>query len=118
MGRITGRKRGRVRYGAECITAPCTFHMVVDGQVKLIASVLEDDIVIAGSDKTCRYFHTALIMKFPTNNLGDLTWHAGCAFKRDWKMETLAITQKTYIESILNRVAVNSSPDTPATPSE
>ena len=68
--------------------------MVVDGKVELIMAVHVDDIVIAGSDETCRDFHAAFTTKFPTNNLGELTWYTGCAFKRNWEVGTLEITQK------------------------
>ena len=44
-----------VEYGMEqCRTAPCVFRMVVDGKVELIMAVHLDDIVITGSDETCR----------------------------------------------------------------
>ena len=106
-----------VEYGMEqCRTDPCVFRMVVDGKVQLIMAVHVDDIVIAGSDESCRDFHAALVTKFPTNNLGELTWYTGCAFKRDWELGTLEITQKAFIESMLNRFGVNSSSDIPATP--
>ena len=63
-------------------TDPCAFCMVVDGKVELVMTVHVDDIVIAGSDEACRDFHAALNTKFPTNNLGELTWYTGCASKR------------------------------------
>ena len=72
--------------------------------------------VIAGSDEACRDFHAALNTKFPTNSLGALTWYTGCAFKRNWELGTLDITQKAFVESMLNRFGVNSSSDIPATP--
>ena len=62
-----------VEYGMEqCRTDPCVFRMVVDCKVQLIMAVHVDDIVIAGSDESCRDFHAALVTKFPTNNLGEL----------------------------------------------
>ena len=72
--------------------------------------------MIAGSDEACRDFHAASNTKFPTNNLGELTWYAGCAFKRNWELGTMEITQKDFVESMLNRFGVNSSSDIPATP--
>ena len=90
--------------------------MVVDGKVELIMAIHVDDIVIAGSDEACRDFHAELNTKFPTNNLGELTWYTGCAFKRTWELSTLEITQKAFVESMLNRFGVNSSSDIPATP--
>ena len=53
------------------------------GKVELIMAVHVDDIVIAGSDEACRDFHAALNIEFPMNNLGELTWYTGCAFKRN-----------------------------------
>ena len=47
------------------------FRMVVDGKVENIMAAHVDDIVITGSDESCRDFHAALVTKFPTNNLGD-----------------------------------------------
>ena len=57
--------------------------MVVDGKIELIMAIHVDDIVIAGSDETCRDFHAALTTKFPANNLSELTWYTGYAFKRN-----------------------------------
>ena len=90
--------------------------MVVDGKVELIMAVRVDEIAIARSDETCRDFHAPLTTKFPTNSLGELTWYTGCAFKRNWELGTSAITQKAFVESMLNRFGVNSSSDIPATP--
>ena len=54
------------------------FRMVVNGKVELTMAVHVDDIVIAGSDEACRDVHAALIAKFPTNSLGELTWYTVC----------------------------------------
>ena len=97
-------------------TDPCVFRMVVDGKVELIMAVHEDDIAIAGSAEACRDFHVALNTKFPTNNLAELTWYTGCAFKRVWELGTLGITQKAFVASMLNRFGAKSSSDIPATP--
>ena len=87
-----------VEYDMEqCRTDPCVFRMLVDGKAKLIMAVHVDDIVIAGSDEACRDFHAALNTKFPTNNLGELTWYTGCAFKRNWELGTLEITQEAFV---------------------
>ena len=92
------------------------FRMVVDGKVELIMAVHVLDIVIAGSDEACRDFHAELNTRFPMNNLGELTWYTGCAFKRNWELGTLEITQKAFVESMLSRCGVNSSSDIPVTP--
>ena len=60
-----------IGYGMEqCRTDACVFRMVVDGKVEHIMAVHVGPIVIARSDETCKDFHAALVMKFPTNNLG------------------------------------------------
>ena len=46
----------------------------------------------------------------------ELTWYTDCAFKRKCQQGTLEITQKAFVESMLNRFGVNSSSDIPATP--
>ena len=90
--------------------------MAVDGKVELIVAVHVDDIVIAGSDEISRDVHAVLVKKFRTNNLGELTWYTGCAFKRDWELGTSDITQKSFIESMLNVIGVNSTSGIPPTP--
>ena len=90
--------------------------MVVDGKVELIMAIHADDIVIAGSNETCRDFYPALTTKFPTSNLGELTWYTGCAFKRKWELGTLKITQKAFVGRIFDRFGLTSSSDIPATP--
>ena len=88
------------------------FRMAVGGKIELIVAV---HILIAGSNETRRYFYAVLVTKSPTNNLSELTWYPACAFKRDWELRALGITQKALIESMSNRFGVNSSSDTPAT---
>ena len=97
-------------------TDPCVLRPVVNGKVELIMAVHVNDIVIAGSDEACRDFHATLHTKFPTNSLGELAWYTGCDFKCDWELGTLEITQKAFVEGMLNRFGVNSSSDIPATP--
>ena len=97
-------------------TDPCVLRKVVDGKEKLIMAVHVDDIVVAGSGEACRYFHAALNTKFPTNNLGEFVGNTGCAFKRNWGLGTLKVTQKAFVERTMNRFGVISSSDIPATP--
>ena len=59
---------------------------------------------IAGWGETCRGFVAAQISKFPTKNLGELTWYTGCAFKRHLELGTFQIiSQKALTERMLNR---------------
>lgn len=47
--------------------------MVVDSKVKLTMAVHVYDIMIVGSDDTCRCSDIALVTKLPTNDLVELT---------------------------------------------
>ena len=100
----------------QCRADPCVFRMVVDVKVKLIMAIHVDDILGADSEGSCRDFHAALVNKFNTNKLGKLLWYTGCAFKRDWELGSSEITQKAFIESILNNFGVNSSSGISTTP--
>ena len=53
--------------------------------------------MIAGPDEACRDFHAPLNTNFATNKFGELTWYAGCAFKRNWELGTLETTQKAFV---------------------
>ena len=89
-----------VEYGTEQSSFdPCVSCMVVDGRVELTIADYVDDIVIAGSDETRRDFHAALVTIFPTNDLGELSWYNGRAFKRDWELETSENTQKALLRA-------------------
>ena len=56
-----------VEYGMDqCGTDPCAFRMVVDGKVELIMAIHVDDIVIAGSNETCRDFYPCLLYTSPS----------------------------------------------------
>ena len=53
---------------------------------------------------------------FPTNIPVELTWYTCCAFRQDRDLGAWEITQKAFIESILNRVGVNASSGIAAIP--
>ena len=92
------------------------FAWLLTGKVELVMADQVDDIMIALTDEKCRDFHSALTTKLPTNNLGELTWYTGCAYEHKWELGTLGITQKAFLENMLNRFGVKSSSDLPATP--
>ena len=100
----------------QCRTDPRVFRMIVDGKVEFIMTIHLDDIGIPGSNEACRNLHAALNTTFPTNKLCELTWYTGCDFKHNWELCTLEITQRAFIESMLNCFGVNSSSGIPPTP--
>ena len=63
---------------------PCVFRMAVDGQVELIMAVHADDIVITGSEETCRNIYSALGSKLPLT-----TW-------TNWLETLVAISSATW----------------------
>ena len=100
----------------QCGTDPCVFSLIVKGKVEMILAGHIDGIAMAGSDETCRDFHAALITKFPTNNLDELTWYNWLCFQaRPGTGHTSEVTHKAFVESMLNRFGVNPSSDIPAT---
>ena len=100
----------------QCRTDPCVLCMVVDGKVVLVTDVHVDVIMTEKSDEACRDFQAALNTKFPTANLRELTCYTGCAFKRNWELSTLEITQKVFVERMPTRFGANSSFNIPTTP--
>ena len=61
----------------QCRTDPRVFRMVVDGKVELTMAVHRNYRLVRDlqrfpcrvGNETCKDFHVALVMKFPTNNL-------------------------------------------------
>ncbi|CAM9350184.1 unnamed protein product [Sphacelaria rigidula] len=74
-----------------CEAGPCVFKMEDAGEVRVISKILND--------------------KFPTNDLGEVTWYMGCAVNRDWNR---AVTQTTFTDTLLKRFEVRGYSETPA----
>ena len=69
----------------QCRADPCVYRKIVEGVVKLIFVVHVDDIIVSGEKEACEELHHTLNENFPTENLGELKWHLGCAAERDWQ---------------------------------
>ena len=80
----------------QCRSDPCVFRMVVGAKVELIMAVHVDDSLIGGSDETCKDFHAALVTKFRSTNLDELTCYTGCALKRHWELGALEIRRRLF----------------------
>ncbi|CAN0077918.1 unnamed protein product, partial [Sphacelaria rigidula] len=51
---------------------------------------------------------------FPTKNLCELVWYAGCKHKHDLEKGTLKLSQTAYTQRILERVLIKRTAATPA----
>lgn len=49
--------------------------------------------------------------KFPTNNLGEYTWHDGCDIEREMVLGALKMSQEEYVKSLLSRFGMQSTSD-------
>lgn len=82
----------------------------------MIVGVYVDDILAGESKEECSLLHVSLNKKFPTNSLGKCMWYTGCFIERDWVLGTLIIHQETYVESMMKRFDVQTTPPIPASP--
>ncbi|CAM9316399.1 unnamed protein product, partial [Sphacelaria rigidula] len=60
-----------------CEADPCVFRMEDAGDVRVILVVHVDDILISDSEENVGKVGKILNKKFPTNNLGEVTWYMG-----------------------------------------
>ncbi|CAN0083907.1 unnamed protein product, partial [Sphacelaria rigidula] len=97
-----------------CEADPCVFKMEDEGDVRVILVVHVDDILISGPEEYVGKVGQILNKKFPTNNLGEVTWYMGCAVDRDWGRSTLSVTQTTFTDTLLKRFEVRGYSEIPA----
>ncbi|CAN0005911.1 unnamed protein product, partial [Sphacelaria rigidula] len=82
----------------QCEADPCVFKMEDAGDVRVILVVHVDDILFSGSEEYVGKVGNILNKKFPTNNLGEVTWYMGCADRG-----TLSVTHTTFTDTLLKR---------------
>ncbi|CAM9949757.1 unnamed protein product, partial [Sphacelaria rigidula] len=80
----------------QCEADPCVFQMEGARDVRVSLVVHVDDILIRSSERYVGEVGQILDKKFPTNNLGEVTWYMGCAVDRNWDRVTLSVTQTTF----------------------
>ena len=96
----------------QCRADPCVYRKTVEGVVELILVVHVDDILVSGKKEACDELHHTLNENFPTENLGELKWHLGCAVERDWQQAKVTIKQPAMIDTLINRSNVTPQSDT------
>ncbi|CAN0035020.1 unnamed protein product, partial [Sphacelaria rigidula] len=98
----------------QCEADTCVFSMEDAGDLRVILVVHVDDILISGSEENVGYVGKILNKKFPTNNLGELTWYMGCAVERNWDRGTLSVTQTTFTNTLLKCFEMRGYSEIPA----
>lgn len=95
----------------QCVADPCVSSMEDTGNVRVIVVVHVDDTLIRGTDDDMRKVGKIHDKKFAMNNLGEVTRSMGCAVDREWKSETLSVTQTAFTETLLDRFEVKGYSD-------
>jgi Reverse transcriptase (RNA-dependent DNA polymerase) len=86
-----------------CETEHAVFHRYA-GHEALIVAVDVDDLTMAGNSKgSIRRFKDELRTVLKIKDLGDLSWLLGIEVKRDRKLRTVSLSQRAYIEKIIER---------------
>ncbi|CAM9598633.1 unnamed protein product [Sphacelaria rigidula] len=98
----------------QCEADPCVFNMEDAREVRVILEIHVDDILISGTEEYVGKVGQILNEKFPTNNLGEVTWYMGCAVGRNWDRGTLSVTQTTFTDTLLKRFEVRGYWEIPA----
>ena len=101
----------------QCAADACVFRLIECGSVVIFAVVHVDDIFAVGRKERCDRFCEDLNRLVPINNLGELSWYAGCNFSRDRVKGTLTISQKAFAEKLVEKFGVTRSSRVPASPS-
>ena len=97
---------------------PCVYVLADDKNGILVVVLYVDDLMIAGNKKaTVEHFKRAIADRFDMKDLGDLQWMLGMQVTRDRKNRTLEISQKAYIEQVLERFGMANCKSV-ATPAE
>ena len=81
--------------------------------VSIVVVVHVDDIFSIGRKSTCDQFGRDLNQYVPIINLGELRLYAGCRFSRDFDSGTIAISQQTVAENMVQKFGVTRTKETP-----
>ena len=100
----------------QCMTDPCVFRLIREGKVVLILSVHVDDMAVAGTRSEVNKLLATLNKDFETNDLGELSFFAGCTITQDTEKGLTSISQKTFIETLARRFDVTTTSPYPASP--
>ena len=98
----------------QCMTDPCVFRLIREGEVVLILTVHVDDMAVAGTRVEVDQLLVTLNSDFTSNDLGELSVFTGCSIIRDSENGVLKLNQKTFIETFVKRFDVTTNACYPA----
>ena len=81
--------------------------------MSMIAVVHEGDIITVERKSRGYRFGEDLNCLVPINNLGELRWYAGCHYSRDRSNGLLAISQKVFTDTLVEKYGVVSGEKNP-----
>ena len=83
---------------------PCIFLKREDGKLIAFVAVYVDDLLIAGANEEVKNgIKQALSEKYSMTDLGQLEWYLGMQITQDTAGGTTTISQRTYIDTVLER---------------
>ena len=100
----------------QCMADPCVFRLIREGKLVLILAVDIDDMAVAGTRVKVNKLLVMLNKDFEMNDLGELSFFAGCTITQDTEKGSTSISQKTFIETLARRFDVTTTSSYPAPP--
>ncbi|PIL25828.1 transcription factor [Ganoderma sinense ZZ0214-1] len=74
-----------------------------EGESAIIVAASVDDLTITGTSDLVDAFAVDIKQRFEMSDLGDLHWILGIEVRRDRQARTIAISQRSYIDTIVSR---------------
>ncbi|PIL25727.1 hypothetical protein GSI_11477 [Ganoderma sinense ZZ0214-1] len=74
-----------------------------EGESAIIVAASVDDLTIAGTSDLVNAFAADIKQRFEMSDLGNLHWILGIEVRRDCQARTIAISQRSYIDTTVSR---------------
>ena len=87
----------------------CVYHRMIREEVLIIAVHVDDNTIFASSDATATRAKDEIRRYWKITDMGTATQIVGFEIERDWEAGTLKITQKQYINKVLNQFGMEKS---------
>ena len=83
----------------------CLFVLVNQGVTMWVLVYVDDLLIVDNNTKARNLFVGALNTRFPTEDKGDIEWFLGIKISRDRRGGTITLSQKLYVEDVVQRFA-------------
>lgn len=83
---------------------PLCFRLLDEHFVGILIVIHVNDMLVTCVEENCERLTEALQLKFPTKNLGELTWYSGYALKHNTESGTLETAQTAYTEHTFKEI--------------